>query len=123
MDYLKVRAVFYRTSLCSILTLESCIDAPPPGLFVPCFEDWLQLISQPLKLSSWGMVLGQHSDLSTERIWVSCKENYPFCYKRKLQFTELKKVNKLKGPSEDASVPLGREKKAITSGEGKEGQG
>jgi hypothetical protein len=47
--------------------------------------------------------------------------------------TELKKVNKLKDPSEDASVPLGREKKAITSqkerrdlrgkgeGEGKEG--
>ena len=33
-------------------------------------------------------------------------------------FTELKKVNKLKCPSEDASVPLGREKKAITSGEG-----
>jgi hypothetical protein len=31
--------------------------------------------------------------------------------------TELKKVNKLKCPSEDASVPLGREKKAITSGE------
>jgi hypothetical protein len=27
-------------------------------------------------------------------------------------------VNKLKCPSEDASVPLGREKKAITSGEG-----
>ena len=39
----------------------------------------------------------------------------------KIQSTELKKVNKLKGPSEDASVPLGREKKAITSGErGKE---
>ena len=36
----------------------------------------------------------------------------------KIQSTELKKVNKLKGPSEDASVPLGREKKAITSGEG-----
>ena len=36
----------------------------------------------------------------------------------KIQFTELKKVNKLKGPSEDTSVPLGREKKAITSGEG-----
>ena len=35
----------------------------------------------------------------------------------KIQSTELKKVNKLKGPSEDASVPLGREKKAITSGE------
>ena len=36
----------------------------------------------------------------------------------KIQSTELKKVNKLKDPSEDASVPLGREKKAITSGEG-----
>jgi hypothetical protein len=34
------------------------------------------------------------------------------------QSTELKKVNKLKCPSEDTSVPLGREKKAITSGEG-----
>ena len=36
----------------------------------------------------------------------------------KIQSTELKKTNKLKGPSEDASVPLGREKKAITSGKG-----
>jgi hypothetical protein len=27
---------------------------------------------------------------------------------------ELKKVNKLKGPRENVSVPLGREKKAIT---------
>jgi hypothetical protein len=36
----------------------------------------------------------------------------------KIQSTELKKVNKLKCPSEDASVPLGREKKANTSGEG-----
>jgi hypothetical protein len=27
-------------------------------------------------------------------------------------------VNKVKGPSEDASVPLGREKKAITNWEG-----
>ena len=36
----------------------------------------------------------------------------------KIQSTELKKVNKLKCPSEDASVPLGREKKTITSGEG-----
>jgi hypothetical protein len=35
----------------------------------------------------------------------------------KIQFTELQKLNKLKCPSEDASVPLGREKKAITSGE------
>jgi hypothetical protein len=36
----------------------------------------------------------------------------------KIQSTELKKLNKLKCPSEDASVPLGREKKVITSGEG-----
>ena len=36
----------------------------------------------------------------------------------KIQSTELKKFNKLKRPSEDASVPLGREKKGITSGEG-----
>jgi hypothetical protein len=32
--------------------------------------------------------------------------------------SELKKVNKLKGPSEDTSVPLRRERKAITRGEG-----
>jgi hypothetical protein len=32
--------------------------------------------------------------------------------------TEIKKLNKLKCPSEDSSVPLEREKKAITSGEG-----
>jgi hypothetical protein len=36
----------------------------------------------------------------------------------KIQSTVLKKVNKLKYPSVDASVPLGREKKAITSKEG-----
>jgi hypothetical protein len=40
----------------------------------------------------------------------------------KIQSTELKKINKLKCPSEDTSVLLGREKKAITSGEA-EGQG
>jgi hypothetical protein len=34
----------------------------------------------------------------------------------KIQSTELKKVNKQKGPSEDASVLLEREKKAITRG-------
>jgi hypothetical protein len=28
-------------------------------------------------------------------------------------------VNKLKGPSEDASIPLGKEKKVITSWEGR----
>jgi hypothetical protein len=36
----------------------------------------------------------------------------------KIQSTELKKLNKLKCLSKDTSVPLGREKKAITSGEG-----
>jgi hypothetical protein len=30
----------------------------------------------------------------------------------RIQSTELKKVDKLKGPSEDASISLGREKKA-----------
>jgi hypothetical protein len=35
----------------------------------------------------------------------------------KIQSTELKKL-KPKCPNEDASVPFGREKKAITSGEG-----
>jgi hypothetical protein len=37
----------------------------------------------------------------------------------KIQFTELKKFNKLKGPSEDTPVPLGREKKATTKREGR----
>ena len=36
-----------------------------------------------------------------------------------IQSTELKKVNKPKGPSEDASISLGREKKAITRVEGR----
>jgi hypothetical protein len=40
----------------------------------------------------------------------------------KIQSTELKKVNKLKGPSEDSSVPLGREKKATGREEGREGE-
>jgi hypothetical protein len=31
----------------------------------------------------------------------------------RIQSTELKKANKLKGPSEESSVPLRREKKAI----------
>jgi hypothetical protein len=35
----------------------------------------------------------------------------------KIKYTELKKKNKMKGPSEDASVPLGRQKKATTSRE------
>ena len=32
----------------------------------------------------------------------------------RIQFTDLKKVNMLKGLSKDKSIPLGREKKAIT---------
>ena len=40
----------------------------------------------------------------------------------KIQLTELKKVNKPMGPSEDASIPLGREKKAITGWGGAEEQ-
>jgi hypothetical protein len=34
----------------------------------------------------------------------------------KIQSTKLKKFNKVKCPNEDTSVPLGREKKAITNG-------
>jgi hypothetical protein len=37
----------------------------------------------------------------------------------KIQSMELKNVNKLKCPNEDTSAPLGRKKKAITSGEGR----
>jgi hypothetical protein len=37
----------------------------------------------------------------------------------KIQSTELRKVNKLNGPSDDATVPLGRKKKAITSEDGR----
>jgi hypothetical protein len=46
------------------------------------------------------------------------KEKKSTEYPRYSQSTELKKVNKLKCPSEDTSVPLGREKKANTSREG-----
>jgi hypothetical protein len=45
------------------------------------------------------------------------KEKNPYRI-HEIQSTELKKVNKPKGPCEDISVALGREKKAITSGEG-----
>jgi hypothetical protein len=38
--------------------------------------------------------------------------------RQKIQSTEFKRLNKLKCPSEDVSVPLGREEKAITSGKG-----
>ena len=36
----------------------------------------------------------------------------------RIQSTELRKVNKQKGPSEDVSIPLGKEKKIITGGRG-----
>jgi hypothetical protein len=35
-----------------------------------------------------------------------------------IQATKLKKLNTMKCPSEDTSVPFGRKKKEITSGEG-----
>jgi hypothetical protein len=38
----------------------------------------------------------------------------------RIQFTELKKVSKMKVPSEDASIPLGREKKLIMRCRGNE---
>jgi hypothetical protein len=41
----------------------------------------------------------------------------------KIQHTELKKLNKLKCPSADTSVPPGREKKEITCGEGRKDLG
>jgi len=36
----------------------------------------------------------------------------------RIKSRELKKVNKQKGPNEDASIPPGREKKTITGGLG-----
>jgi hypothetical protein len=41
----------------------------------------------------------------------------------RIQSTELKKVNKQKGPSEDASISLGRKKKIIIGDRGREGSG
>jgi hypothetical protein len=38
----------------------------------------------------------------------------------RIQSTKLKEVSKLKGPSKAASIPLGREKKVITGGRGRE---
>ena len=35
----------------------------------------------------------------------------------KIQSTELKKINRLKGPIKDNSIPVGWEKKVITIGE------
>jgi hypothetical protein len=39
----------------------------------------------------------------------------------RIQSREFKKVNKPKGPNEDASVPLGRVRKAVTGGGWEEG--
>ena len=41
----------------------------------------------------------------------------------RIQSTELKELNKLKYPSEDTSVLIGRQKKATTSGEGRMNMG
>ena len=46
------------------------------------------------------------------------RNHFGYSWLPKIQSTELKKVKKKRSPSEDTSVPLGREKKAITSGEG-----
>jgi hypothetical protein len=54
-------------------------------------------------------------------MFVSLKHNY--IQNTQGMSTELKKLNKLKCPSEDASVPVGREKKAITCGEGRRKRG
>ena len=40
-----------------------------------------------------------------------------------MQSRELKKFNKPKGPSEDVSILLGREKETITGGRGRERSG
>ena len=47
------------------------------------------------------------------------RNHFGYSWLPKIQSTELKKVKKKRSPSEDTSVPLGREKKAITSGEGR----
>lgn len=44
------------------------------------------------------------------------KERIKKCTIPQKQFTELKIFNLLKGPSEEAAVPLGRDKKAIRRG-------
>jgi hypothetical protein len=52
------------------------------------------------------------------------KKKKPKTYRiPKIQPTELKKVHRTKGSLDDASVLLGRKKKAITSGEGGRDQG
>ena len=50
-------------------------------------------------------------------------QNQNKCRIPRIQSTELKKVDKQKGPSEDVSILLGREKKAITGGGWRKGPG
>ena len=69
-----------------------------------------------------GFIIEKNSDYLGMKITSQNKKNKKEIRKKyriyKIQSTEFKRLNKLKCPSEDASVPLGREKKAITSGEG-----
>jgi hypothetical protein len=50
-------------------------------------------------------------------------QNQNKCRIPRIQSTELKKVDKQKGPSEDVSILLGREKETITGGRGRERSG
>jgi hypothetical protein len=45
------------------------------------------------------------------------------CRIPRTQSAEVKKVNKWKDPRKDASIPLGREKKAVKMGRAREGPG
>jgi hypothetical protein len=53
----------------------------------------------------------------TQNKWILPIYIYIYTHRiHRIQSIELKKINKPKGPSEDASIPLGREKKAIKGG-------
>jgi hypothetical protein len=64
-----------------------------------------------------GMMHGMYSLISGYWGKKSKRKKNPYRI-NKIQFTEFKRHNKLKWPSEDTSFPLGSEKKAITSREG-----
>ena len=68
------------------------------------------------------IILSEVTQTQKNHIWYILTNKWILIKKEKyrtpkIQSTELKKVNKLKAPSEDSSVPLGREKKATTMGE------
>jgi hypothetical protein len=67
--------------------------------------------SQPLPLSN--LYPKGHAWYVLTNKWILAEQKYRI---PKIKSTELKKVNKLKCPSEDSSVPLEREKKATTNG-------